>query len=338
MGNVKGNFGTLPVLFVVATAWLCLQAPIAIAATANSGGKGDETMGHSSAEEIVVANVNGKAINMAQLMREMASVSMQRYGQQEISPLLAEKIKREAIDKTIIEELAIQHASARIKGVPPAAMETKIQGVRKQYKSEAEFQKYIKDEFGGEESFKKQMERLLTLELFIKQEFDSKVEVNDQEVKKAYDDSKDQVFVKDEFVQVNDLVFFVDPADPASPAKIESIKKTIADHYANDPSRMPVDGTFAVEKNKPLDKVKDKPLYEAAKVLKEYGWSAPINVDGNLHAVQLIGYKPAVNKSLQEVAAYLKNEIWQQKRQGLLNTWMAGLKDGAKIEIMDLTR
>ncbi len=332
----KGNFLSLSVMFIVVTAWFCLHAPVF--AAASSSDKADETMGHGSADEIVVAKVNGKAINMAQLMREMANVSMQRYGNQEISPLLAEKIKQEAMEKIVIEELAFQHASTIIKTVPPDSMAAKIQGLKKQYKSEAEFQKYIKDEFGGEDSFQKQMERLLVLELFVKQEFESQVEVSDQEVKKAYDEAKDQVFVKDEFVQVNDLIFFFDPNAPASVEKIEKIKKTIVDQYGNDPSKLSVDGTFAVEKNMPLDKVKNKPLYEAAKVLKEYGWTAPINVDGNLHVVQLIGYKPAVNKSLQDVTPYLTNEIRKQKRQGLLNAWMSGLKNGADIEIMDLTR
>ena len=336
MGNGKESCGALSVMCIVATLWLCLQAPIV--ATASSGGKADETMGHSSAEEVVVAKVNGKVINMAQLMREMANISMQKYGQQEISPFLAEKIKREAIDKAIVEELAFQQANARIKSVTPDALEGKTQEIREKYKSEDEFRQYMKDEFGGEDGFRKQVERSLTLELFVKQEFESKIEVSDQEVKTAYEESKRQLFVKDEFVQVNDLMFFFDTADPASLEKIETIKKTIIDQYGNDPTKMPLDGTFAVEKNKPLDKVKHRPVYEAAKGLKEQGWSVPINVDGNLHVVQLIGYKPAVNKSLQDVAAYLTNEIRKQKRQNLLNAWLAGLKNGAEIEVMDLTR
>lgn len=304
---------------------------------ADSGTAGNTAMGHGSAEEVVVVKVNGQVINMAQLMREMAEVSRQKYGTQEISQLLAEKIKQEATDKLITEELAYQAAHARIKTIPPERVDVIRQEIRKKHASDAEFQKYITDEFGGEDAFRKRTERFLTLELFIEQEFEPKITVTDQEVRKAYDDAK-SYFVTDEFVQVNDLIFFLDPADPESVAKIEVIKQRIVSEFNNDPGKMPMDGTFALEKNMPLDKVKNQKLHEAAKGLKEYGWTSPVNVDGNLHIAQLIGYKPAVNKSLSEVTPYLTNEISKQKRQAMLNEWMAGLRKGADIEIMDLTR
>lgn len=322
------------IILIVAMAWCTLQPSVCVA---DSGDKAD-IMGHGSAEDIVVAKVNGKVINMAQLMRAMAEVSRKKHGNQEISPLLAEKIKQEATDKLIMEELAFQAAAATIKTIPPEMLEAKIQESKKQYKSDAEFQKYVKDEFGGMDGFRRQMERFLILGKFIEQKFDSKIAVSDQEVQKAYDEAKNQYFVTDAFVQVNDLIFFLDPGDPQAGTKIEKIKKTIIEKYDNDPSKMPNDGSFTVQKNRPLDKVKDKLLYEAAKGLKEYGWSGPVNVDGNLHVAQLIGYKPAVNKSLKDVTPYLKNEITKRKRQELINGWMSGLKEGASIEIMDLTR
>lgn len=319
-------------------AMMSLWMPPSVAAAATSADKADQAMGHGSAEEVVVAKVNGKTINMAELMRAMADISQTKHGSEEVSPLLAEKIKQEATEKLITEELAFQTAAATIKTIPPDRLADKIQAVKKKYKDEEGFQQYITDQFGGMEGFRKQIERFLTLELFITQEFDAKVKVSDQEVEKAYNQLKSQRYVTDEFVQVNDLIFFLDPNAPDSAATIEKIKQTIIDKYDNDPRRLPTDGTFALEKNMPLDKVKNSALYAAGKGLKEYGWSNPINVDGNLHIVQLIGFKPAVNKSLQDVAQSLKNELRQQKRQAMINTWMSGLKKGAAIEIMDLTR
>lgn len=333
MGNKNRCFSL--VSFVLALAWLCLLTPVL---AASPEGKDDETMGHGSAEDIVVAKVNGAVINMDQLMRKMSQISRTKHGSEEVSPLLAEKIKQEAIDKLVIEELAVQVASAKIKNITPGQIEDKVQAIKKKYKSEDAFQKYVQDEFGGIDGLRKLLLRSLPLELFIAQEFDAKVVVSDQEVQQAYDAAKTQSYVTDEFVQVNDLLFFLDPADPESKTKIEKIKKSIVDDYDNDPSKFPDEGTFTLQKNMPLDKVKDASLYEAAKGLKEYGFSAPVNVDGNLHLVQLVGYKSAINKSLQDVAPQLKEQVRQQKRQALINAWMAGLKEGAKIEIMDLTR
>lgn len=329
-----------PAFKTIALAFLAslftLQQPLF--ASDHAAPKEDTTMGHGSAEDVVVATVNGQVINMAQLMRTMTEISRTKHGSQEISPLLAQKIKQEATEELIIEELAYQKASAVIKTVPAELLEEKIAAVRKKYKDEETFQAYIADNFGGMEGFKQQLNRFLALDLFINQQFDSKIEVSDQEVQKAYDETKSQSFVTDEFVQVNDIIFFLDPDAPDAKDKANKVIQTISAQFDNDPTRMPTDGSFSVEKNVPLDKAKNPQLYEAARVLKEYGWSAPINVDGNLHVVQLIGYKPAVNKSLAEVTPFLKAEIKKQKRQEALNRWMAGLKEGADIKISDLTR
>lgn len=321
--------------FVLAMTWFCSLTPVL---AANPADKGDETMGHGSAADVVVATVNGKVINMDQLMRKMSDISRTEHGSEEVSPLLAEKIKQKAIDKLVIEELAVQVASAKITNITPEQLEGKIQAIKKKYKTEDAFQQYIQTEFGGMDGLQKQLKRSLPLEFFIAQEFDAKVTVSDQEVQQAYDAEKTKSFVTEEFIQVNDLLFFLDPTDPESEVAIEKIKKSIVDQHGNDPSKFPAEGAFTLQKNLPLDKVKDTSLYEAAKGLKEYGWSAPVNVNGNLHVVQLVGYKSAVNKSLQEVAPQLKKKVRQQKLQELINTWLSGLKKGADIEIMDLTR
>lgn len=323
------------VALVMAMTWFCLPTPLHAANPTNTT---DETMGHGSAADVAVAKVNGEVINMDQLMRKMTQISRTKHGSEEVSPLLAEKIKLEAIDKLVTEELAVQAASAKIKNITPAQIEAKVQALKKKYKTEEAFQKYIETEFGGMDGLLKQLKRSIPLELYIAQEFEAKVTVSDQEVKEAYEAAKTQSFVTDEFVQVHDLLFFLDAAAPESKTEIEKIQKSITDQYDNDPSRFPAEGTFTVQRNVPLDKVKDKSLYEAAKGLKEYGWSAPVDVEGNLHVVQLVGYKPAVNKSLEQVAPQLKQQLRQQKLQAMIDTWRAGLKEGANIEIMDLTR
>lgn len=324
-------------LIALVTAVTCFSFLTPALAT-DSSSKNDETMGHGSAQDIVVAKVNGAVINMDQLMRTMSYVSRTKHGSEEVSPLLAEKIKQESIDQLVIEELAVQAAHAKIKSIPQEQIEAKIQAIKKNYKSEEAFQEYLKNEFGGMDGLKKQLQRSMPLELFIAQEFAAKVEVSDQEVEEAYNATKLKSYVTDEFVQVNDLLFFLDPSAAESVPAIEKIKQSIIDQYDNNPRNFPADNSFTLQKNMALDKIKDKALYEAARGLKEYGWSAPINVDGNLHIVQLIGYKPAQNKSLQEVAPQLKQQISQQKLKANLLTWTAGLKEGAQIEIMDLTR
>ncbi|MDA8419118.1 MAG: peptidyl-prolyl cis-trans isomerase [Desulfobacteraceae bacterium] len=293
---------------------------------------------HGDAEKVVVAKVNGQVINMAQLMRKMSEISRTEHGSEAISPLLAQEIKKEATDKLITEELAYQKAKAVIKGVPPERLKDKIAQVKKRFKDEADFQHFVKNQFGGEKEFENQMQRFETIQMFIEQEFDAKIKVSDQEIKKAYEAEKHQLFVTDELVQINDLVFFSDPKAADSVAKAKQVRQGIIDKFGNDPGKLPEDNSFALQKSVTLNQTKSRALFEAARVLKPYKWSEPVEMDGNLHIVQLVGYRPAVNKSLAEATPFLENQLKQGKRQAMINQWMAGLRQGADIKIMDLTQ
>jgi len=296
---------------------------------------GDDLMGHGDAGEIVVAKVNGVEINMAQLMKKMREVTERKYGTRGISPYLANKIKAEAMDRLITEELAYQKAS-RVVLVTPPEVDAYVATVREKHGGDEGLAAYLKEEGMSMEDLRRQARRFLTVKRYVEQEIESGISVSDEEIREAYEGAKGKYFMQKEAVQVNRIVFFLDPGDPKAKDKIAQIMRRVRDEAGGDPTKLTPDGTFIVEANVRLDKVADAPLYEAARKLDEYAFSGPIEHNGTLYVVQLTGYKPEIVKSIDEVMPYLRRKIKERRRRALLDQWMKGLRDGAKIEIMDI--
>lgn len=298
----------------------------------------DETMGHGAAGKVVVARVNGTELNMAMLMKKMRDLARRKYGSQEITSLVATKIKNDGIDELITEELAYQKAIAAIKTVPKAEVDATLAAEVERVGGEEAFQKNLATSGLTREGLRKELERSLAVQLYIRKEIEDKIQVSEEEIKLAYQGAKDKYFIQHEVVEVTDVTFFMDPGAAEAGKRLQAFREQVLAREDKDPARLTPDGTFIAQKNIKLDKVKDKALYEAAKVLKEHQLSAPINVGGTMHVVQLTGYKPDVAKRLDEVHDYLVNELKNNKKQDLVNQWIASFRDGAKIEIVDITQ
>ncbi len=302
---------------------------------AEAGQDSEGAMGHGGAQEVVVAKVNGVVINMEQLMNKMREVTQRKYGRREISPLLADKIRTEATNDLITEELAFQKASVKVVVTPPM-VDTHISGMKKRYGGMDGLQKYLQEEGMSYEQLAVQARRFLTVKLYVEQEIDAKIKISDQEIMAAYQGAKTKYFMQREMVQVNKMIFFLDPVAADTIEKIDAVLKRIEEETDNDPIQLTPDGSFIVQSAIKLNKENDSKLYEVAKKLPEYGFSKPIDVDGTLYVVQLTGYKPEVVKTVEEVMPYLKRKITQTRRQEMLAAWMAGLREGAEVEIVDL--
>ena len=209
--------------------------------------------------------------------------------------------------------------------------------MKNNYKRSEPFNTYVEQKFGSVEAFRNQIKRTETMKLFIKQEIEGKLPVlTEKELKDAYMGAKDKYFLKEEKVEVNDVTFFLDPQNKNSIKKINDFKKKIAEEGVKNLKDIRPDGTYIVQDNVKLHKDQDAKLYEAAKKLGEYGISEPFIIDGTYHVVQLTGYQSEVSKSFEEVKDYLQKENNKRMRQENLNKWIASLRSGATIELVDI--
>lgn len=294
-------------------------------------------MGHDGAGEVVVAKVNGAPINMKMLMKQMLDVAEKKYGRREISELVAMKIKDEAMNLLIVEELAFQKSLAVVGLVPPSEVDDTLAKFVKQKGGEEGLQEYLGREEMSLEELRHKLTRTLTVKKYLDKEINSKITVTDDEVKAVYFGARDKYFVKTEMVQVHKIIFFLNPDESESVEKVRAFKEKIVNEFNNDPTTIPPDGSFIVQENIKLDKIKDAQLYEAAKAVGPFGITEPILVDGTLHLVQLTGFQPEVTKEFDEVRDYLVGELTRRKRQAMVDTWVAGLKKGAQVEIIDVS-
>ena len=313
---------------------LCLLCA-AVVTAAPAASAADTNMGHGDAKKIVVARVNGVELNMAQLMKKMREVTEQKYGRRGISPYLANKIKAEALDRLVTEELAYQKASKMIM-VPPPEVDAYIEVVRKKHGGEEGLTKFLADEGMTMDDLRRQALRFLTVKKYVEQEIESKITISDDEIRKAYEGAKGKYFMQREGVQVTRITFFLDPGDPKARDKVAQVMRRIHDEADDDPTKLTPDGTFIVQAGIKLDKKRDAALYKVARKLKEYAFSGPIVSNGTLYVVQLTGYQPEIVKTIDEVMPYLRRKLKERRRRALIDQWMKGLRKGAKVEIMDL--
>ncbi len=195
---------------------------------------------------------------------------------------------------------------------------------------------YMQREKLTKEDILKETERFLVVQKAFEKEVYSKVNVTQQDIKELYERSKEN-FVQKELVQITDIVFFLDPKNPDSLRKGELILEKLKNELNNDPAQLVPDGTFYVDKDIKINQEKTPSLYQAAKKLKEHELSNVLVADGTMHIIKLTGYRPRVEKTMEEVLPSLENSVKKELRTQLVREWMAGLREGAKIEIFDFT-
>lgn len=319
--------------------WFSLGGPTLDGrARAADGEKVSPAMGHDSAGKVVVARVNGAEINMEMLMDSMLNIAQKKYGRREISELVALKIKKEATDILIVEELAFQKARAAVGDIAMKDVEKKIEELKEEKGGEKGFVEYLLMEEGlTVEGLRQKLFRTTTVKVFLDKEIGANIKITEEELKAAYNGAVDKYFSKKEEVQVTDIVFFLDVDLEETRETILKIREKIIQELDNDATRLVPDGTFVVRENIKLDKNANKKRFDIAKEIGPSGISGPIEVGGTFHMIQLTGYQPEVRKEFEEVRDYLTDEITSRKRQAAIDRWVSGLKEGAKIEIVDVT-
>lgn len=301
----------------------------------------DYSMGHDGADQVTVARVNGVEIKMAALLKKMRNLAIERAGSQEITPLVAQKLQKEALDTLITEELAFQKSFKLIGVMPTSVIDTAVESLRENYGGAKAFEEYLTREGVSLDEYRVQVERNLVVRNFIRVEFDEGVTVSQEEIDAAYPaypGEDNQYMAQQEKIQVAELRLFLDPDSDVSLQKAKEFRDKIINNYGSDLSKIPNDGTFYIKENVALNKNKDKALYDAGKKLadakKTKGLSEPLISDGVVKIIQLTGYSAEVIKSADAVRSEIKNK----KKSNLVKNWVAGLRDGADIEIFDLTQ
>ncbi len=213
---------------ICATLLLCLPAAFGQVASHQPNSFSVPTAHLAQPSGKPVARVNGVVLTDKDLVREEYSIFP--YAGQHGGNIPADMepgIRKGAMQMIVFEELVYQEAQKR-KITVPAEKLSKAQGeFRKQFKSTAEYQQYLKSEFGGSEAaLQQKIKRSLLIDALLKVEVDRKAAVTVADLK-AYYDKNAALFEYPESFAIQTIS--VIPPEKATAAQLKDARKRADD-------------------------------------------------------------------------------------------------------------
>ncbi len=134
-----------------------------------------------------VAKVNGVGISAYELVKEINAIAPQHVKPgQESNEKVVEKLNKEALDRLIYRELAVQEATRQGMKVPPEVVADELKRAKAELKSEDAYKENLLKSGITEEELKKRLERNLLIDMITEKEIFNKVTVDPAEAKKTY--------------------------------------------------------------------------------------------------------------------------------------------------------
>ncbi len=289
-------------------------------------------MGHQESRNEVVALVNGHEITMGRLMDSMQEIIMAKYGRREINSELARRIRGECLEKLAMEELAYRHAIQI--GIKPdmKLIAGKLAAVKKAAGGAESFQQQLRQKNKSEEDIEREITYFTVIKEVIEREINQKIAVSPEKIDKTYQANRDQ-FVSPERVVVTDVIFFLDPAQPESLAKVKKIREKIINEYDNKPMGLTPVG-FVVTPDLDVSPDYKPEHYKAAKAMEKGEISQPLIIDETLHLLKFDNYQARSEKPAAEARKMVANKLKAMRREQLLAQWRQELRKDADIRIV----
>jgi len=129
-------------------------------------------------KKTIVAKVNGVPISVDELVREMNTIAPQYVKPgQKTDPPTDEKIRKEALDRLIYRELAVQEAKRQGMKAPKGAVAEELKKIKAEMKTEDAFRQNLAKSGITEEELKRQIERNILVEMIAEKEIFGKVKL-----------------------------------------------------------------------------------------------------------------------------------------------------------------
>jgi parvulin-like peptidyl-prolyl isomerase len=296
---------------------------------------GTEKTGH---KKIIVARVNGAGITMQSLMT-MANRMIEKKGRGDAGVEDFQKIREDALNRLILQELALQDARKRGMAVDQKKIDETIANLKISMGGEEEYGKYLAREGMTGEEARAEVERTLALQMIFDKEvkeLNEKIVLDEDTLRKEYEKNEAR-FVQPEKISVIDVVLFLTSEDKDAKKITGEVLRKIKEDKDRNPLNLVPDGTFIV-RELDLNKTKYEILYEEAGKLKEGELSGIIETPDSLHIIKLTKFSPEKKYSFDEVRVFLERKFRSEALLKRLQEWEAELRKDAKIEIMDFDK
>ncbi len=306
-------------------------------ATAPEKEKQKVTVTEEEAKKIVAARVNGVDIMLDQVIKMTNYITLQAMkaaGHEGGGPD-NESIKKEAMERLIVMELAFQKANSLGIKAEQKDIDAALNAIKTSQGGEEKYKESLERDHLTEPMLREQIERSIILEHIFAKEVLEKISVPEEKVKQEYEKEKGRFVIPEKILLVDVVIVPAASADAQGNGvggKAEAILKKIREN-GNDPDKLAQDGTFTVRNYAP-NKEKDKELIEAAGKLKPGELSGIIKAGDGLHIIKLKERVPEKQLAYNEVKGLIEGKLKAHEQSRLTTEWTEGLRKNAKIEIL----
>jgi ribonuclease HI len=285
------------------------------------------------ARKTVVARVNGTAIPMSDLIKYMNVFGRKYIGPgQKPSPEISEKVKNEALQFLIFQELAVQEAVKEGIAPKPEDVENSLNNIKKRLGTDAAYKRFLEVNALTEADLKKSIERQLQYEMIATKELHQKLGADvftEKEMRDVYNRDKAHFTLPERFIAVD--IHFTSGRDDAATRKEAQAALVGLKNNRNDISK--VAGNFTVRQIT-VTKAQLPAMYEALSHLKAGGVSGIVAEGDGLHIVKLLKKEVAGEMTFNEAQPLIHRQLMLQAAEKGREEWDREMRKHAKIEIL----
>jgi foldase protein PrsA len=235
-----------------------------------------------------------------------------------------EQLKGQAISYLVQRAEYAQEADAMGIKISDSDVDKRIEQLKKQYYggSEARYEKTLKQQGLTQDQAKEEVRASLIAEAVFKKVTD-KVNVSNKDIAAYYDSHKSQ-YVQPESRDVRHILVTKKALADTLYAKLKGGANfaTLAKKYSKDPGSASNGGKLTISKGQTVPQF-DKTAF----ALKKGELSPPIHTQYGYHIIQaLSAIKPAQSTPLGKVAASIKQQLEQQKKNDVMTKWVEDKK------------
>ncbi len=289
----------------------------------------------------IAAEVNGIKIPMAKFTSQLQTV-LQQYASQGVTVKDSQKaqIRKKVLDNLIGQELLYQDAEKKGITVTQQEITTQLDGIKKQFKDDAQYQSALKSQGITEDFLKSDIKMNITLNKYIDKTFKPKVVITDAE-DAAFYGANPQYFSQPEQIRASHILIKVPKdADAATKAaarkKIEDVQKQLkngakfsdlAKKVSEGPSSKNGGDLGFFSRGQMV-----KPFEDAAFALKKGEISNIVETQFGYHIIKLTDRKAAGLVPYDKVKKQIQDYLFQVKLGEVIQKYIDTLKAGASIK------
>jgi parvulin-like peptidyl-prolyl cis-trans isomerase-like protein/SurA-like protein len=290
--------------------------------------------------------VNGTVLTERDLQREIATVfPFENQHNGGVPSSMEKDIRQGAAQMMVFDELVYQEALRRHMTVSPEQIAKAQANLRKQFKSPAQYNQFVQQEFQGDPKLvRAKIERTLLIDKLLRLEVANKAQVSTAQAKAYYDQHPDQFRIPEAFSFQS--ISFIPPQN-ASPAQVAEARKRAQDmlKQAKATKNYEEFGVLA-EKNsdddfrvmmgdhKTADRSKLPAIVSNTLLAMQPGQVSDIvEFDkNNFTILRLNAHIPAGTKKFEDVQQDLRARLTKDKTEQLRSALATSLSKNAKIE------